>query len=588
MRNYKIISEILFFVLLSLPVKCQVKQQEEVVTLSLPTIDSLYESANSLYNRGKYQEYVRIINTLTIHYEKENNLTKIYELQLRLADVNRAAQNFDYTIQILNILLDEVPWNNKKLRAEVYDLKGATYFEMNLLDDAIWNSKTALSISKSINDQKLIAGSYNVLGAVYRTINTDSAIWFLQNAISTWNGIEDTVNVALAYYNLANTFNTIQQYDSSLKYSIKSLEISRKHGIPTYQILALNNLVSTHIDLKNYKLALEIMAKRDSLELEIISTKNAVRINQLMEKLEEEKEAQERNDLLARIELNKKLDARKNLILVFSILAVILLTIFSFIIWRKNSQRKKDLLQMEELNKNVKEYSNKMTELNNSKDKIFSIISHDLRSPFSQLITFLSFADDGELSENDMKIIYRDMLISSKNGLQMLDNLLHWANSNRDGQKPVKREFHIAESLKDSVIEAEYLAKHKSVKVKINCPLQLTINADRVLFEIVIRNLLSNAIKFSPENSEVLITVLEKDGMIRTEITDNGEGIPAEIIKALEKNSLDYSSSHGTKGEKGAGMGLYLSSEFARQNNGTLQFELQKQGTKAVFTLPIS
>jgi len=584
----KKLSLLCLFSLLFIVYKADAKKSDKTVTseLTQSQIDSLDKKVDFLYIHGEYEELIGVLNTLSHHYQIGNNPNKLFLIQLRLADINRASQNFDYALQITDGLIENVPWSEKDLRARVYSVRGATYFELDSVQQAITSTKTSLSIAKSINKLEIIARAYTVLGASYRKVDIDSSLYFIKLATQVFIESKDTMNLSLAYYNFGNTLFFKGDFDSSIYYSQKALEIANKFEVTAYQILALNNLVASNKELKNYKKALDFIKVRDSIEKNVISTKNAVKINQLMEQIEEEKEEKETAVLIQAMEKNKKSNNLKNLFLLIAIVLVLLLAIFSIIILRKDIQIKKDLKEVEKLNYEIQEYSNKMSELNNSKDKILSIISHDLRSPFSQLITFLSFAEEGELSSEDMKIINKEMLISSKNGLHILDNLLYWANNQKDGKSVTKREFLIAESINEIKTQTEYLAKHKNLKIKIACPLQLSLNADKVLFEIVIRNLLSNAIKFSPSDSEIKISIIRQNHDVAIIIEDNGVGIPAEVVRAIETNNLDYRSTQGTKGEKGAGMGLYLSMEFARQNKGRIHFDLQKKGTKAIFTIP--
>jgi signal transduction histidine kinase len=255
------------------------------------------------------------------------------------------------------------------------------------------------------------------------------------------------------------------------------------------------------------------------------------------------------------------------------------------IVYKNNNRRKQDLHKMAELHKNLKESSQELSDLNRNKDRILSIISHDLRSPFSQLITFLAFAEDGDLTEEEMQQVNREMLINAKNGLHMLDNLLYWASTQRSEVRLHNTTFLVAEVLNEIKEQMSYLAQGKDVKIQLSCPLNLSAYGDRILFEIIARNLLSNALKFSNSGFTVEITAQEKGKEVQVCVRDYGSGIPDKVLTSLKNHSFDYDSSAGTKGEKGAGMGLYLSMEFAKQNNGSLSFIREKDGTRACINL---
>ena len=549
-------------------------------------IDSLKGLHKEFYNSRKYPELLQVYHQLYKHYERIGNTKSLIEIELSLADINRASKNFDHALRILNQILENVPWNEHEIRSRAYSLRAATYYELKQSDIAIRDAKTSINLALKLDNAALAAPSYNILGAAYRKINLDSSIIFLKRSAEVHLQIQDSLNLALVYFNMANTYGNLLKEDSAMKYAHLALDLATEYNIPNYQVIILNLLVTNKIKNNQLRDAIHLIKLRDSIHNEVAMDLMAMQVNQVMELMEEEREAENLKIIQENLELNRKINDRKDL---FLLLATLILGLFSailIVIYRNNLRDKKYLKELRDLNEEVSEASEQLIDLNKTKDKILSVISHDMRSPFSQFITYLSFAEEGDISDEDRKMINTELLATSRNGLHMLDNLLYWAGTQQDGRKIMPVNFSISEILKDVKDYLNFLSHRKEIRVKIKCDLQLTLLADRMLYEIVVRNLVSNAIKFAPEKSEVVIEVKEEGDRISTYISDHGPGIPDDIKSAFAKKRLDYKSSLGSRGEKGAGMGLYISAEFARQNGGDIQFEDVKEGTLVRFSLP--
>ncbi len=230
----------------------------------------------------------------------------------------------------------------------------------------------------------------------------------------------------------------------------------------------------------------------------------------------------------------------------------------------------------------------RLQELNATKDRFFSIIAHDLRSPLVSLISIIRYISDEYSSLSDierLKFIKEINLVSNRT-VSLLDNLLDWAKC-QTGDMMYRPEKHL---LKDLLLEAtvplESYARTKHVEIRVTGVNDLCIFCDKNMITTVIRNLLSNAIKFSHPNSNVGIEVGKKSDQIEVKVKDTGIGIESKNIGKLFKIE-EHFTRLGTEREKGTGLGLILCKNFIAMHGGDiwLESEIQK-GTTFHFTVP--
>lgn len=244
--------------------------------------------------------------------------------------------------------------------------------------------------------------------------------------------------------------------------------------------------------------------------------------------------------------------------------------------------------QFEELNKQLAKSEVELKELNASKDKFFSIISHDLRSPFVSLLGFSEYMAKytDELDPEETKDYLTRIYKSAKNIFTLIDNLLQWSRLQTGGIPFSPAEFNL-KPVVDQVINLlneTAVTKFITLTNKVAAPIE--VYADQNMIETVIRNLISNAIKFTEEKGEVVVDAKIQDDDVLIMVSDNGVGMDSETIKGLFKIDVQYTTS-GTRQETGTGLGLVLCKEFIEKNNGTIWAEsISGSGSKFRFLLP--
>lgn len=247
----------------------------------------------------------------------------------------------------------------------------------------------------------------------------------------------------------------------------------------------------------------------------------------------------------------------------------------------------RDITERKRSEQQLQKYSEELKELNATKDKYFSIIAHDLKSPFNSIIGL------SELIKDDAKILdvatieqYAGIIhTTSKNTFRLLENLLDWARV-QQSQMPFHPVSLILKTIANEVIELMIeKANSKMIAIINHIPENIIVSADKNMLETILRNLVSNALKFTTQNGKIELMAVEKMNEVEISISDSGIGIEENDIGKIFKVGASYTK-RGTQNEKGTGLGLLLCKEFVEKHNGRIWVESQiNVGSVFNFTL---
>lgn len=254
----------------------------------------------------------------------------------------------------------------------------------------------------------------------------------------------------------------------------------------------------------------------------------------------------------------------------------------------KNKELAKNNNELRILSDKLDTQSQQLKELNITKDQLFAIIGHDLKSPIITLSNLIEMADKEILTKDNISQIFGKLKKNVEYLHFTLNNLLQWAINQMQGVKIKKEPFHIQplfEEIRKLLIE---YANNKNIRIS-NCSKKdIQVYADPDSFKLIVRNLLNNSIKFTNPGGVVSIKATVEDDNCEIAISDNGVGIPNEQLQNLWKQH-SLKSVYGTDGEKGTGIGLWLCQEFVEKNGGHIWAESkEKQGTTFFFSLPLA
>ena len=374
-------------------------------------------------------------------------------------------------------------------------------------------------------------------------------------------------------------------YDASEKLIERSLAIANKLNARVLGIQCYQNLYLIWEKRGNYNKALQYFKQYKALEDSLFS-------QEMQQKLYRDQvrfETESKDSKIAALNMTiaaKQKDAKREefirniLVVVFALSVILLLTVY------RSGQRRKQINRLllkhhDEMEKRSEE----LERLNQVKDKFFSIISHDLRSPINALSGILDLMAKGALKQEDFADQTKELRIRFNHTRTLLNNLLDWTLLQMD-----KLSLHPAKIVIHKIVEEniQLLTSLQTKKISLinNIPSDAIAFADSNTVNLVIRNLMTNAIKFTNDGGEVVIDAQEKEYEWLLSVHDNGIGIKPEVQQILFDKTAPYTT-RGTANEKGTGLGLILCKEFIEKNNGRIWVESKEgHGSTFWFTLP--
>jgi len=228
--------------------------------------------------------------------------------------------------------------------------------------------------------------------------------------------------------------------------------------------------------------------------------------------------------------------------------------------------------------------------LNATKDKFFSIIAHDLKSPFTGLLglTEIMYNQFNTINKDEFKKYIKLLYQNSKSTFNLLQNLLSWSMSQNSNISYNPESFSINQIISENTTLLENSANEKNIKIETVCEKEATVFADKNMILTVLRNLISNAIKFTPKEGKITIICKQiNEKNIQIFVTDTGIGISKKNIPKLFNIEQNFNTM-GTADEKGTGLGLIVCKEFIEQHGSKIEVESETgKGSTFYFTLPI-
>lgn len=266
------------------------------------------------------------------------------------------------------------------------------------------------------------------------------------------------------------------------------------------------------------------------------------------------------------------------------IAAAFAIIILLMLVWAINAY--KTGLQRKRLNKELSESNTELERLNRVKDKLFSVLSHDLRSPIASLKTLVTYLQDDDIDKAELKELYSQFQHQLEMSGDVLESLLQWAKSELIETKLHLDKVVLANVANNVALQLKNAMDEKNIQFHNNLSFHLTALADKFQVEIILRNLIANAVKFTNHGGSISVAGMTDDKHIEIYVEDNGVGMRDEDIKNLFQPGKLFTNK-GTNQEKGTGIGLFITKEMVLKNGGNIWANSRKeQGTVFTFTLP--
>lgn len=245
----------------------------------------------------------------------------------------------------------------------------------------------------------------------------------------------------------------------------------------------------------------------------------------------------------------------------------------------------RDITQQKKDEEALKKSKKHLEELNASKDKFFSIISHDLRTPFNAILGFSELLWKEDFTTTEIREIAKDLYNTGKDTYNLLENLLEWSQSETGKIKYTPKLFRVHHTIDSAVRLHSEFAAGKKITIAVDIPDNIQVFADENMLMTIMRNLISNAIKFTPKGGSVSINSKEEHDFIRINVIDTGVGIPHTLMDKIFDMDKEITT-RGTEEESGSGLGLLLCKEFVDKNKGQIYAD-SEPGNGTTFTIKL-
>lgn len=532
------------------------------------TMSIIYNNIGSIYK--KLDNY----NSALFYFQKS--------LDLELSKPNSSVSDLAISYSNIGVLKVE---NNKFNEAEadyVNVKKFVPAVESEYLQSYLFLSlsgyytgiKEFNSAKKYIDSATTICEKFNFKQIKSRAYRKKAEWYFYQNLFKE----------SITYFNRCLEYSkSIGVYEEFPEVYKKRGEAYSKLGLYKNAFLSLQKANTAIDSLKNNSVASFLSDFDDQLR------KNEIEKHKFEQALKDQQ--------LENESTKKKVLIGKALIIILSLLFIIGVVLYYFLKVRKDN---KELKQQHEtinsqkllLENNIQKLEvkeEKLQKLNATKDKFFSIIAHDLKSPFNAILGLSKLLAENYNAYNDGK--RREMISqiekASESAFNLLENLLNWARSQRNFIEINIKKYHLKDLVDTSISAYLGAASMKEISVKNMINEKLEVCVDSSTIKIVFSNLFSNAIKFSEVGGEILLTTQLNKNMVEICFQDAGIGMDASILESLFKVEKNVKRI-GTLNEKGTGLGLILCQEFVEKNNGKIWVESQEGvGSKFYVSLPL-
>ncbi len=469
--------------------------------------------------------------------------------------------------------------DNPQQLSYMYDTRGNVYDQLGSYDKALEYYQKSLVIDKKEGLEDSYYSTLSNLALSYKhQFKTDLAIKYFDSVRVYFEKMKMPPDqMAALYNNIGATYAQAKKYPDAITSFNKSIAIGDSIGNSAVVMENYRNMADMYGDMKNYQLEADYLKKYHGFKDSLFSADSKNKLTELEANYIVEKK---NTELIKKdAEVAKQKNRQKVLIIIaFSILALFV----GLILFYTRIQKKNKLLQ--EKNVQINEQKDELQTLNHVKDRLFSIISHDLRNPLVTLRSYLMLADnDAVAPEKKQQFKLQTMNAVSQTG-DMLDNLLAWANVQIKNTKTNIIPVNVGDLIADAENNVKAQAMQKEISITQDLQAEV-LPGDYDILNIALRNLLTNAIKYSPAKSSINLSAVPANGNVLLSVQDEGIGLTKEQINAVL--SKQNTSTAGTHGEKGSGLGLFLVQELLQKINATLSIESKEgDGSKFIISVP--
>lgn len=545
----------------------------------LNNLSHAYKSAgkldSALYVLIRAKKYYSRIGSIYEQGVIEGNIAEIYREDFK--DFDLARKHYLNALRLHKISDHQGDLNR------VYHNYAILLTTLEQLDSAKYYLNMSTENRRKMGDVSGIASSLVELGRVYLAEdNYGSAVSNFAEALRICKKYGIQIGIYHSSLLLAEAHAKMGNYRVALANYEAALDAAKENRMAEELAEANRQMYKLHKDAGMWQAALASLEQYEQVQSEIDSSRRDMALAEIKSRYETELTENENAALLLEKELTaEQLAAQRWLVWGLSLVLVLFLLI-GFFLFRAIKQRDSALSDVEQARENLEEkleeislQEKRLLEANEFKNRVISVIGHDLRAPLANIVGILSLIKDSDASPAEMNDMFEHLRRETDTNLKSLQNLLEWARLEEEGLKPKRKEFDPRAIVDEALGLHDGAIKEKNLKVEIGGHGEIW--ADMNQFKSVVSNLLGNAIKYSPEGGKVKVHTKDTAPGYLFSVSDQGSGMPVEVIEAL-KSRERIKSRRGTHGERGTGLGLRLVHDFALAHGGELNIVNNRGG----------
>jgi signal transduction histidine kinase len=438
---------------------------------------------------------------------------------------------------------------------------------------------------------RVLSGVYNNMALTYVALKEyKMALRYLREGLSLAGAIDDQYTIGSVFNNLGSLYREMDNQDSALFYLHRALQIANMHGFKHLTLVTYDELAKLHAQAGNYISAYNWTLRYDTVYKALFNEIQSEQIAKLRARYEQELKDREIEQLQSESQVQRMLN---KVFIIFIVVIIALVIIIAFNLRDKkltNRMLAERNLQFSNAVQKLSESEEELQNLNRSKDRIFSVVAHDLRNPVAAVTGFSELLYDNfdQFPVETQKEYLLQILQGTQRIQNLLENLLIWARAQMKAVKYEPDNLKIKSIVEDCVKELKANLDHKKIECTVKIDRKCLAYADRSMIHTVFRNLIMNGIKFSFPGGRIWINSEAQNNTCSVSVTDEGIGIQPEIQKKLF-NANEVVTTPGTTGESGSGLGLVICKEFIERNHGTIRVTSEPgNGSSFVVNLPLS
>ena len=539
------------------------------------TIGDSLGICTSYNNIGNINNYLEAYPKALLFYQKSLAIARRIKNQ---EAISRALNNLGYSYQLQKNLKKSLHYYHKalKIKEEIGDKTGQTVSLIN------------------IGDLHVQSG------------NIRKGIGYLEKGLALAQETDHQLNAGYALRGLAEAYQKEGNLAKATAFARSSLEVARQQSSFFEIKNAADVLNSIYLQAGDFEKAHEYLTLSSTYKDSLHNESSRRQIEELQVKYESEKKEKENIKLLTEQELQLK-ELRNQKKIIYLIVALLFtFALLAIVLYKGKQQFRRLNKRLTQKNEKISRSRQKLStqkaalklqasqlqeqktlleKSNHVKNKLFSIVAHDLRSPLVSLSNMIQLLRKGAIPDHQKERFLELVEAEQQNALWLIDNLFIWAKSQMSGASAAPVPLNLHKLTNENIKLLQPQANKKAIRLENAISLGVTAFADKEMVKLVLRNLISNAIKFCIPGDSIRISAnTEENDYIVVSVRDTGVGIAPDNLKRLFNSNF---TSKGTSNEKGSGLGLQLCKDFIELNGGKIWVESEPgKGSNFLFTVP--